>query len=89
MTAATELREHKSALGEVAVQSEYIEQVLHPKHEDDIAFDPRLEIGGSHHKKHAERRLALKADLLILPLAAMVFLIAYMVSRKTHTCIAS
>ncbi|RFU26054.1 hypothetical protein B7463_g10286, partial [Scytalidium lignicola] len=75
MTAATELREPNKP---IAVQTEYIEQVLHHKDKDLVAFDPRLEIGGSHHKKHAERRLAWKADLLILPLAAMVFLIAYM-----------
>lgn len=60
------------------VAFEHVDQVAASKG-GDLGFDPRLEAGGSHHKSAAERRLALKADCLILPLAAMVFLIAYMV----------
>lgn len=67
--------------GAKTAQNENIEDVgLKPIKE--LAYDPRLEIGGSHHKNHAERRLALKLDLLVLPLAALVLLIAYMVSAS-------
>lgn len=34
----------------------------------------------SHHKSPVERRLVLKADLIILPFAALIFLVAYLVS---------
>ena len=64
-----------------AVQTEYVDQVLKPEEQENLGFDPKLEVGGSHHKAHAERRLVLKSDLLILPLLSLVFLIAYMVCR--------
>ena len=35
----------------------------------------------SHHKSKAERRLVLKADLVILPLAALIYFAAYLVSQ--------
>ena len=36
--------------------------------------------GGSHHKTAVERSLVLKADLVILPLVALVYFVSYIVS---------
>jgi uncharacterized membrane protein YdfJ with MMPL/SSD domain len=35
--------------------------------------------GDSHHKSVAERKLVLKADLLIVPFAALIYFVAYLV----------
>ncbi len=40
----------------------------------------------SHHKSALERRLVLKADLIILPFAAMIFFIAYLVPCLSICC---
>lgn len=42
--------------------------------------------GDSHHKSVAERRLVLKADLLIVPFAALIYFVAYLVSTP-RSCI--
>ncbi len=34
----------------------------------------------SHHKSVGERRLVLKADIVIVPLAALIYFVAYLVS---------
>jgi hypothetical protein len=42
---------------------------------------------GSHHKSAAERRLILKCDLLIVPLAALIYFVAYLVIPILHISI--
>ena len=39
----------------------------------------------SHHKSAAERRLVLKCDLVIIPLAALIYFVAYLVRYKPAT----
>jgi hypothetical protein len=38
----------------------------------------------SHHKSAAERRLVLKCDLLIVPLSALIYFVAYLVCSKQN-----
>lgn len=40
----------------------------------------------SHNKSAAERRLVLKCDLVIIPLAALIYFGAYLVSYKLRSC---
>ncbi len=59
-------------------QLERTESVLHEKLRSTAYIadsDPN-----SHHKSAAERRLVLKCDLVIVPLAALIYFSAYLVS---------
>jgi hypothetical protein len=47
------------------------------------AYVPESQGTDSHHKSAAERSLVLKSDLVILPLAAVLFFVAYLVSADS------
>ncbi|PVH76569.1 MFS general substrate transporter [Cadophora sp. DSE1049] len=67
--------EEKNEMPEPA--SEFVETVMDAEKQSSTADVPE-DIIDSHHKSKAERRLVLKADCLIVPLASPIYFVAYL-----------
>ncbi|KAK0123942.1 hypothetical protein ONS95_008932 [Cadophora gregata] len=57
--------------------SEFVENVMDPEKQPFTAYVPEDNIN-FHHKSKAERQLVLKADCLIIPVAALIYFVAYL-----------
>lgn len=64
----------------VEPSSELVESISHDEKSPSTAYVADT-TPDSHHKSKAERRLILKADCLIVPLAALIYFVAYLVSE--------
>ena len=62
----------------VEPSSELVESISHDEKPISTAYVADT-TPDSHHKSKAERRLVLKADCLIVPLAALIYFVAYLV----------
>jgi hypothetical protein len=72
LTMADNKIEKAELVSELVESISYDEKFLSTAYVADTARD-------SHHKSKAERRLVLKADCLIVPLAALIYFVAYLV----------